>query len=124
MNEIDESIIRALDAEDRVLLEQFGEQGLIAQSLSVFRGPQGWIAGIVVFVSAFLLAGAVYAVWRFFGAPMASEAVQWAAAAWFLMTVVLFMKVWFWLRMESNRVIREVKRVELQLARMQEKSAV
>ena len=124
MNEIDEKIIRALDAEDRALLEQFGEQGLIAQSFSVFQGPQGWIAGVVTIVSIVLFAGAVYSAWNFFAAPEAAEAVQWGAAAWFLMTMVAFMKVWFWMRMESNRVIREVKRVELQLARLQEKSAV
>ncbi|MHA7872056.1 MAG: DUF6768 family protein, partial [Hyphococcus sp.] len=59
-----------------------------------------------------------------FVAPEAAEAMQWVVAAWFLMTMVAFLKVWFWMRMESNRVIREVKRVELQLARLQEKSAV
>ncbi|MHA7873761.1 MAG: DUF6768 family protein, partial [Hyphococcus sp.] len=64
MNDIDDKIIRALDAEDRALLEQFGEQGLIAQSFSVFQGPQGWIAGVVTIVSLFLFAGAVYSGWN------------------------------------------------------------
>ena len=32
--------------------------------------------------------------------------------------MVAFMKVWFWMRMESNRVIRELKRLELQIAHL------
>ncbi len=124
MNDIDKKIQEALDAEDRELLDQFGEQGLIAQSLSVFQGRQGWIAGIAMIASVVIFIGAIYAGWRFFTASEALESAQWAAAAWFLMTMVAFMKVWFWMRMESNRVIREVKRVELQIARLQDKASV
>lgn len=124
MTELDQKIQEALDAEDRDLLGRFGEQGLLAQSFSVFQGKQGWIAGIAVIASAFLFAGAVYSAWSFFQAEEAIVAAQWAACAWFLMTMVAFMKVWFWLRMESNRVIREIKRVELQLSRMQQKTIV
>lgn len=29
---------------------------------------------------------------------------------------VMFIKVWFWLEMQTNRVLREVKRVELLIA--------
>ena len=124
MNDIDNKIKEALDVEDRELLDQFGEQGLIAQSLSVFQGRQGWIAGVAMIASVIIFAGAIYAGWQFFNAPAALESAQWAAVAWFLMTMVAFMKVWFWMRMESNRVIREVKRVELQIARLQDKPMV
>jgi uncharacterized membrane protein YciS (DUF1049 family) len=31
--------------------------------------------------------------------------------------MVGFLKLWFWLRMESNRVLRQIKRLELQIAR-------
>jgi uncharacterized membrane protein YciS (DUF1049 family) len=30
--------------------------------------------------------------------------------------------MWFWMRMESNRVLREIKRVELQVARLTSKA--
>ena len=32
-----------------------------------------------------------------------------------MLIFISFMKVWFWLEMHSNRVLREVKRVELLL---------
>jgi len=124
MNDIDNRIQEVLDAEDRELLDQFGEQGLMKQTLSVFQGRQGWIASMVGFIMLPLFGGAVFAGWKFFTAPLAMDAIQWAVIAWFLMTMVAFLKIWFWMRMESNRVIREVKRVELQIARLQSKSAI
>lgn len=119
MSELDRQIEEALDAEDRALLEQFGEQGLIAQSFSVFQGKQGWLAVVTMIPALALFIAAVYCAWMFFQAGDGVEAVRWGAAAWLFMTMVAFIKVWFWMRMESNRVLREIKRVELQLARLQ-----
>ena len=123
MNDLDRQIEEALDSEDKKLLKEFGEQGLLAQSFSVFQGKQGWIAGVAAVMGFVISAAAVFSAWKFFNASDAVEATQWGVGAWLLMTMVGFMKLWFWMRMESNRVIREVKRVELQLARMQTKNA-
>jgi uncharacterized membrane protein YciS (DUF1049 family) len=45
------------------------------------------------------------------------DAAWWAACTVVLMVMVGFLKIWFWLRMESNRILREIKRLELQIAR-------
>jgi uncharacterized protein DUF6768 len=121
MNDLDREIQQALDAEERELFEQLGEQGIFTQWFSVYRGKQAWIAIVSTFVMFILFGGAVYAGWNFFQSSSGVEAAQWGAAVWFLMTMVGFLKLWFWMRMESNRVLREVKRVELQIARLQPK---
>ncbi len=118
MTDLDRQIEEALDAEDRNLFDQLGEQGLFSQWFSVYRGKQGWIATISTIAMLALFGGAVYAGWNFLHSASGVEAAQWGAVTWFLMTMVAFMKVWFWMRMETNRVLREVKRVELQLARL------
>ncbi len=123
MDDLDKQIEEALDAEDRQLLEQFGEQGLWAQAFSVYGGKQGWIAMIVTAVIFLVSIGSGVSAWKFFTATEADLAVRWGALAWFLIMIVAFMKLWLWMRMESNRVLREIKRVELQLARIQNKSA-
>lgn len=122
MADLDAEIREALDEEDRALMEQFGEQGLIGQTMSMFQGKQGWIAMITVFVSLILFGIAVYAVIQFFGSATTEARLLWGAVTWGLLTMVSFIKVWFWIRMESNRVIREVKRIELQIARLNAKS--
>lgn len=46
----------------------------------------------------------------------ALEAVRWGAGAVALVGRVGYLKLRFWLRTESNRVLRKVKRLELQTA--------
>ena len=122
MNDIDRQIEEALNEEDRTLFAELGEQGLFTQWFSVYRGRQAWIAIMSTIVMFFMLSGAVYAGWNFFrGSGSVLEASAWAGLAVTLMMMISFMKVWFWMRMESNRVIREVKRLELQIARLQAK---
>ncbi|MBT8472840.1 MAG: hypothetical protein HKN14_01580 [Marinicaulis sp.] len=118
MNDLDRQIEEALDAEDRALHREFGEQGLYAQWFGVYRGKQAWIAIIVTIVSFVAAMIAFYSIYRAVGAGDFDTAAPWAAAATVLLLMVSFMKIWFWMRMESNRVIREVKRLELQIARL------
>lgn len=117
MTDLDKQIEDALNAEDSALLDAFPEQGLIAQWFSLYRGPEGWIASLSTVIMAALALTAFYAIWQVFGVG-GEDTMQWAALAWLMMTMLAFMKVWFWMRMESNRVIREIKRVELQIARL------
>ncbi len=128
MNDLDRQIEEALDAEDRQIYQQLGEQNVFAQALSVYQGKFRAIAVMASLAMFLLFGGAVFAGWNFFQASTALqasatmvEAIAWGGLTWFLMMAVGFMKVWFWMRMESNRVLREIKRVELQLARLQAK---
>ena len=124
MTDLDTQIKEALDAEDRALYDSFGEEGLIAQAFGVYRGKFLWIAMIASMVMVIMTVGAFYAIWMFVQAGEGAAALRWGGIAWILMTMVGFMKVWFWMRMESNRVIREIKRVELQVAQLQSKQIV
>ncbi len=118
MDELDRKIEEALNEEDRTVLRQFGEQGLWGQWFSVYNGKMGPLAGFATVMTFLLFFSAVYCGWRFFDASAAIDAARWGVGAVMLMVMVGFLKLWFWLRMESNRVLREMKRLELQIARM------
>ncbi len=124
MNDLDRKIEEALDAEDRVLMDNFGEQGLFAQTFGVFQGKLGWMAILTTAAMLGLFAGGFYAAWMFLTVGETNDVIRWGGIAWFLLTGVYLLKLWFWMQMETNRVLREVKRVELQLARMQAKQIV
>jgi hypothetical protein len=117
VDDLDRKIEEALAAEDRDLAAQFGERGPLGEWAAVYRGAMGRLA---VFATGLVFAqfiGALYCAWRFFEATQPLDALRWGAGAGLLMLMVGFLKLWFWLRMESNRVLREVKRLELQVAR-------
>ncbi len=118
MSELDKRIEEALSEEDCELMQHFDEQGIYAQWFSIYKGRQAWTAIIATIAMLMVFALAAYCAWKFFGAENNIQEIKWGAATWFLMTMIAFMKVWFWMRTESNRVIREVKRLELQIARL------
>lgn len=117
MDDLDKKIEEALGAEDRELYESLGEQGIFAQLFGIYNGKIGPIALFATLMTLALFGGAVYCGWHFLSAEAPLEATRWGAGAVLLMVMVGFLKIWFWMRMESNRILREVKRVELQIAR-------
>lgn len=123
MTDIDKEIERALSDEDLAFARQFEEQGLIGQFKSVFQGKTGWISTASLIVGTLIQILFFYAAWKFFTVDDMILKLNWGAAAWFSAIMVAFMKVWFWMRMESNRMMREIKRVELQLAHLQMKGS-
>ena len=42
----------------------------------------------------------------------------WGGGFMFCMMAVSMLKLWFWMEMQTNSVLREVKRVELQVSRL------
>ena len=117
MDDLDRKIEEALSVDDRQLLSDFQELGLLGQFRSVFQGKLGWVSiGSMIFGTIIQIIF-FYAAWKFFTIAEIESRIFWGAIGWFTAMMVAFMKVWFWMRMETNRVLREVKRLELQIAR-------
>jgi len=116
MNELDREIEEALNAEDRALLDKFGEQGLFGQLGSLFSGKLAWLSAVTIFIGTVATLIGFYAVWKFVTAEEVAEILRWGGLAWAAFITQCMIKLWSWMRMESNRVIREIKRLELQIA--------
>ena len=117
MNDIDEAIRRTLSREDAKLLARFEtEPALHRQVLDMFRGnlrwltAAGWVAGLALF------AAGAYFWWRFAHASEVRHMLLWLAPAALCFLGLALVKVWFWLELQKNTVLREVKRLELQVA--------
>jgi len=119
MTDLDRRIAEALNDEDRDILSQFDEEGLFAQVVGIFRGKLGWITALMTFIALVLTIVGIYAVWKFITVDELMPMLRWGALAWALLTAQMMIKLWTWMHMGNNRVIREVKRLELQIARSQ-----
>lgn len=116
MNRIDDMIGQALSAEDRALLAQHQEPGYFTQAFGLFRGPMAWVMWLVYAVGFASFVVAMYALWRMTAAEEVLAAVKWGVGAAVLVQFTLLAKGYLGLRMESNRLLREIKRVELQVS--------
>jgi hypothetical protein len=124
MKDIDEEIRRTLSGEDAKLLARFAtDPGLVRQVLDLFGGnlrwisAAGWVAGLALFG-----AGA-YFWWRFVHAEELRHMLLWMAPAVLCFLGLALVKIWFWLELQKNAVLREVKRLELQVATLVSRNA-
>lgn len=117
MQDIDKLIDEALDAEERELLHTLDEPGFFNQAFGVFKGPTGWMSMVMMFWQMVLFIAGVWAAWRFFEAVDPADQLRWGLPALLLLIFAGMLKMSLVPRMESNRLLRELKRLELQIAR-------
>jgi hypothetical protein len=122
MSKIDEMIGKALTEEDRALLASHAEPGYLNQAFGIFRGPMGRIMWMVNIAAGLAFFGGLYAVWHMSGADDALAAVKWGVGSLFLFQMTAMCKTLMGNRMEANRMLRELKRVELQLSLLRDRA--
>ena len=119
MNNIDAKIRRALEATDADLADEFdGDQSMMETVFDVFRGTQKWLTFLAIFWGFVFMAGSVFSIIQLFSAQEPHEHILWALGVVFCFSAISLMKIWFWVQMNRNSILREIKRVELQVARL------
>ncbi|MBL8298505.1 MAG: hypothetical protein JNN30_09175 [Rhodanobacteraceae bacterium] len=116
MSKFDDLIGQALTEEDRALLASHAEPGYLAQAFGLFRGPMAWVMWLVNVTNGVSFLIGVYALWQMTNTVDAVLAVKWGIGALFLFQITTLCKTFMGNRMEVNRMLREIKRVELQLS--------
>lgn len=117
MAELDRMIDEALDSEMRELMDRIGDEpGFFSQAFGVFRGPTGWVNIILAVVQGVAFVAGAWAAWQFFQADDPVTQLRWGLPSAVLLIQGLIIKMALVPRMETNLVIRELKRIELQLA--------
>lgn len=115
---LDELISEALDAEDRELLDTYAkEPGFISQALGLFSGTMGWVMAVVL-VMVLLFTGLM--VWtgiKFFSTSDPVMSLRWGLGCIASIQIIVFMRGVMMQKILTNQVLREVKRLELQIAR-------
>jgi len=122
MNTQDEQIAAAIDSDDRAFLESLDDgRGLYSQIGDLLDGPLGgWTR--VVFVAPILIGLALaYCAWQMFVAEDTREIILWATGTIALVIMQGFAKDWLFSRMNMLSILREVKRLQVQVALLGEK---
>jgi hypothetical protein len=119
MSNLDERIRESLSAEDRELLAQMdADDTLYRDVIATFQGRMRWM-NVLSSILAFTLFGvALVCGWRFMMETEPRGMILWGAGAALAISGVTMIKVWFWMEIQKNAIVREIKRVELQLARL------
>lgn len=117
MQDIDRMIDEALEGENQTLFRETArEPGYFDQAFVVFSGSIGWVNVVLMVTQTVLFVAGVWAGWRFFQADNTLSALHWGLPATVLVLVATILKTALMPAIQANRVMRELKRLELQIA--------
>lgn len=116
MNDLDDRILKALESEDRELLERYKEPKLIYQIGRSFRGEMGMVIAMIVITGLAIAVLMVVCAYYYFNSldPQVHE----LSSIGFICSFVgaAFTKLFFYNHLGQLNILREVKRLELQVS--------
>ncbi len=116
--DIDDFIREALGPGEGELWDELGEPSLAELVTETFTGRRRVFTVFTWFLTLLFFVGGVYASLRMLDATDLRGTVVWFATAALCVVSVVAFKIWSWLEMVRISLMREVKRVELQLAHL------
>ncbi len=117
MSAIDDKIRESLNSEDKEVMESYGKElgffGLIAES---FRGKlKAMVITVFLLVLIFAVILVICAV-NFFTVEDIALKLNWLAVGLTALIVIGLLRLWYLMELNRLSVIREIKRLELQIA--------
>lgn len=123
MTQFDDRVKAALDADDEAFLRDLdADRGLFAQMGDTMKGPLGGWAVLTFLMAGLMSAFLFFAVWRMVMAHDVRELLLWAVGTLAAWIAIGFLKQWFFQRMNFIALLRELKRIELRIARIEERN--
>ncbi len=119
MNTFDDDIRGAMQTgDDDGSLRSAGDEGMIQQVAATFRSRMRlWIL-ITWLATLFWVGVAVWAATAFFRAQDTRDWIMYACIFLFAGMATAMLKLWYLMELNRNTHTREIKRLELQLARL------
>ncbi len=115
---IDRLIREALSEEESRAFDDLGEQSLVEMMFGIFRGRLRFLSIGWAIITLIFFVFAIYAAVEFLDTDVPGEQILWGAIFFFMLGSIMSMKIWGWMEMQKNQMIREIKRVELQVANL------
>lgn len=119
--EIDKLIEESLNADEAKFYHELDEEGLFKQWGGLYTGKlKGW-AILTTVVQLIFTVITFYLGYKFFTAKDSVELLKLGGAFFIVFIAASMMKLWHWMQMDKNSILREMKRMEFQIAVLSEK---
>ena len=119
--EIDQLIKESLTQEEAKFYDELEEQNLLNQLGSLFKTKMGWLIVMMNIVNLIVFALSIYCVIQFLNTDVTNELIRWGGAVILCWSTLAMIKLFVWMQMDKNALLRELKRLELQIAAMSNK---
>ena len=116
IEKIDEIIKEALTQEEAKFYNELDEQNLFQMLGGIFKGKLGWLVVIMNIVIVIFFGLFVYCIIQFFETNNTNELIKWGLGSIVFLIGISMLKIFAWMQMDKNSIIRELKRLEFQVS--------
>ena len=117
MNSIDQRIQAALSDEDKILIDQYREDQNIFSDIAIsFRGVRGFIVSILWIMVLVLTVLFGFCAIKFFNADLIESKITWLGCGLVAAISIIACKLFYFMDMNRTALMRELKRLELQVS--------
>lgn len=114
--DIDRLIKETLSEEEAKFYDELDEQNVFEMLGGLFQGKNKWIMYVMNFMMLIFFVLFIYCTVQFFNTEVTNELIKWGIGGLLFIFAVSMLKVFAWLQMDKNAILREMKRLELQIS--------
>ena len=114
--EIDKLIKETLSKEEAKFYDELDEQNVLQMVFGLFQGKNKWIMFVMNFMTLVFFGLFVYCTVQFLNTSETNELIKWGIGGIVFIFGVSMLKIYAWMQMDKNALIREIKRLEIQVS--------
>jgi hypothetical protein len=116
LEDIDQLIKDTLTQEEAKFYDTLEEQNVLGMVGGLFTGKNRWINILMNIMTVIFFGLFIYCVVNFFDTTVTNELLKWGLGSLVFLIGVSMLKVFAWMQMDKNAILREMKRLELQVS--------
>ncbi len=116
MKDIDELIKETLTQEEAKFYDELDEQNLLEMIGGLFKTKNSWLIIAMNLVNIVAFVFLIYCIVQFLNTNDTNELIRWFAVGFICMMFMMMIKLFSWMQMDKNALLRELKRLELQVS--------
>ncbi len=113
IEEIDKLIKETLTQEETKFYNELDEQNVFQMIFGLFKGKNKWIMILMNVMTVVFFGLFIYCIVQFFNTDETKELIKWATGTLVFLIGVSMLKIFAWMQMDKNALLREMKRLEL-----------
>jgi hypothetical protein len=123
MEDIDKLIKETLTQEEAKFYDDLEEQNLVQMVSGIFSGKNSWLVIVMSMVQVVFFGCFIYCAIQFFNVEATNDLIKWGVFGTLSLMASSMLKIFAWMQMDKKAIIREIKRLELQVSSLSGKIA-
>jgi hypothetical protein len=114
--DIDKLIKETLTEQEAKFYEELDEQNIFEMLGEVYRGKNSWLMVLTNIIQVIFFGFFIHCAIQFFKVEETNELIKWGVFGGIALFAQSMLKMFTWMQMDKKAIIREIKRLEIQVS--------